>query len=96
MQMSVYFRVSIYGSFSILVHLTEVDNKLPFSSTSMFLLAEFAKVSKQSQGYLFLDMTVGFLFREPVENRLVYIYWNKNIENRKAASLCHAHLLALS
>ncbi|KAI0237325.1 putative UDP-sugar transporter protein SLC35A4 [Lamellibrachia satsuma] len=38
------FGVSIYGSFSILVHLTEVDNKLPFSSTSMFLLAEFAKL----------------------------------------------------
>lgn len=38
------FGVSIYGSFSVLVHLTEVDNKLPFSSTSMYLIAEFAKL----------------------------------------------------
>ena len=40
------FSVIIYGSFSVLVHLTEVDNKLPFSSTSMYLLVEVAKVRR--------------------------------------------------
>ena len=40
-----HFRVFIYGSYSVLVHLAEDDRgKLPFSSLSMIFVIELVKV----------------------------------------------------
>jgi len=36
----------MYGSFTILVHLCEVDGKLPFSSASTVLVTEVLKVNE--------------------------------------------------
>lgn len=36
--------VFIYGSYTVLVHLCEVDGKIPFSSASMVLVTEIMKV----------------------------------------------------
>jgi len=39
-----YCRCLIYGSYTILIHLCEVDGKLPFSSASTVLVTEVLKV----------------------------------------------------
>ena len=39
-----YCSVMIYGSYTILIHLCEVDGKLPFSSASTVLVTEISKV----------------------------------------------------
>jgi len=39
----------IYGSYTILIHLCEVDGKLPFSSASTVLVTEVLKVNNSFQ-----------------------------------------------
>ena len=34
----------MYGTYAVLIHLCEVDGKIPFSSTGMFVVVEFTKV----------------------------------------------------
>ncbi len=41
---SLVFRICIYGSYTILVHLCEVDGKVPFSSASTVFTTELLKV----------------------------------------------------
>jgi len=44
--LSLCYRCLIYGSYTILIHLCEVDGKLPFSSASTVFLTEVLKVTE--------------------------------------------------